>query len=479
MARWSMTRRLVGTLTMALSALWLVAAGASALSAYHEINEVFDDALQQAARRLVPLVLDDIDLRGGEAAFAAVPPADDDRGDGDRDDDDGNDDDGARAGGEHDDDTGEQDGIEDAYLLFQVFSDDGTVLMRSHDAPVAPFGAPLAPGFASTAEFRIYSASAPGGVFVQVAQPLGQRWEVVAGSLAWLLLPLLVLVPIAGGTIWWTVRRIRQPLAALRHAVRARGGTNLAALPDAGLPDELAPIVADVNRLLERLQAALEGERALAANAAHELRTPVAAALAQAQRLASRLADSEEADRAAQIVATLGRMSRLTEKLLQLARAEAGVALDAGRMDLMPVLRLLAEEYGRRPEAAGRLTFDAAGRDVVWVWADPDAAGIAVQNLLDNALAHGAPDGPVVLTVGADGGIHVVNDGTALPADVLSGLVLRFERAGATALGSGLGLTIVDTIMRQSGGSLTLLSPATGRKSGFEAVLRFRPADAA
>lgn len=460
-----MSRRLIGTLTATLGGLWLAAAAVSALTAWQEIGEVFDGALQQSAQRLLPLVLDDVSELGRERA---VDPEHDE----------GEDADGDEHGTDEygDDDHGDGDGSGD-YLLYQVRDRDGRVLVRSPDAPRRPFAASLDRGFFSGAVFRVYTLPAPdGSVVVQVAQPLSQRWETVAGSLVWLLAPLLALIPISAAVIWWTVYRTRRPLAQVGQALGNRGGANLAPIAEHGLPDELAPIVHDVNRLLERLQAALEGERALAANSAHELRTPVAAALAQAQRLTAIMQGSPEADRAGQMVSTLHRLSSLTEKLLQLSRAEAGVALSAARVDLLPMIALLADDYRRRGEFAGRLLFESGGLDHLWVLADLDAAGIALQNLIDNALAHGDADTPVTIALDNDGAIHVVNGGEPVPPEALPRLTRRFERSGATTPGSGLGLAIVATIMHQSGGTLDLLSPASGRADGFEAVLRFAKA---
>jgi two-component system, OmpR family, sensor kinase len=444
-----MTRRLIWTLTAALGGLWLVAAAASALVAYAEIGAVYDGALLQTAQRLLPLVLDDLDeLTGAEPPESDASPGDDD--------------------------AGEEDWQDDDYLLYQVRGPDGRVLLRSPDAPRRAFAAPLVRGFFTGDRFRIYTLpAADAGVVVQVAQPLGQRLHAVLEGLAWQLAPLLGLIPLSAAVIWWTVYRMRRTLGAVQAAIRDRGGSNLAALPAAGLPDELAPIVADVNRLLERLQAALEGERAFAANSAHELRTPIAAALAQAQRLAAQLDGTPEEARAQAIVATLGRLGGLAGKLLQLARAEAGVGLAAEPVDLLPMVRLLVDDGNRRRDAAGRIALDTGGLAEFVVKADLDAAGIALQNLLDNALAHGPAGAPVTVTLAPDGSIRVISAGPPVPAETLPRLARRFERASAAGPGAGLGLAIVDALMRQSGGTLTLRSPATGRADGFEAVLGF------
>jgi two-component system OmpR family sensor kinase len=164
------------------------------------------------------------------------------------------------------------------------------------------------------------------------------------------------------------------------------------------------------------------------------------------------------------------------EKLLQLARAESGAALTREPFDALPVLRLLVDEQARRSEVRGRVALDDGGRSALWLDGDLDAFGIAVQNLLDNALAHG--DGEVRVGLLAEGTISVASGGPAVPAAELAGLTARFVRGRTRGPGSGLGLAIVEAIARQSGGSLTLHSPARGRPDGFEAVLALPPAAA-
>ena len=448
--RWSISRRLVSRLTLALSGLWLLAVVVAALVVRHEINETFDSALQETAQRLLPLAAYDLHERG-------------------EDDDDDDDDDGGRL-------------IDDSllvaeheeYLTYQVRNAAGRVLIRSHDAPAAAFPVPLRAGFHETQGRRFYTEAAlGGGLFIQVAEPLAHRTAAISDSLLGLVAPLLVLVPLAGLAIRLTVRQATRPIAELREEIGRRGGANLAAIPEGSLPEELAPIIRDVNRLLQRLGRALEGERAFAANSAHELRTPVAAALAQTQRLAARLAGTPDRERAEQIAATLRRLADLVEKLLQLARAEAGLALSRERVDLLPVLRLLVDEYRRRGDVGDRLRFDDGGFAELLARADIDAVGIVLRNLFDNAVIHGPAGTPIDVQVTPGPEVRVTNAGPAVAPQDLAKLKQRFERAAATGSGSGLGLAIADAIMRQSGGALEIRSPAPGREDGFEAVLRF------
>jgi len=256
----------------------------------------------------------------------------------------------------------------------------------------------------------------------------------------------------------------------LRGEIGARGSGDFSPVPVAGLPSEIGPIAEAVNHLLNRLRRALEAERSFTANAAHELRTPIAAALAQTQRLIAETKDTAARERSKQIEAALQRLSRLAEKLMQLARAEGGRLRSAEASDIRPVVKLVVDEIIRTSDAAGRV--DLALPDApILSDIDPDALAIAARNLIDNALRHGAPGGLVAVTLSLAGELTVSNDGSPVPPDVLERLSQPFERGQTIADGSGLGLAIARAIASGVGGKLVLSSPRPGREGGFEARL--------
>ena len=182
------------------------------------------------------------------------------------------------------------------------------------------------------------------------------------------------------------------------------------------------------------------------------------------------LEGTPQAARARRIVAGLKRLGDLAEKLLQLSRAEAGIAAAAEPIDLLPVLRLVVEDCARREGADGRLALLVEPGAGLMRALDRDAFAIAVRNLIDNALLHGGAAEPVEVRVGTEGSISVRNGGPAVDTGTLK---TPFVRGRTTARGSGLGLAIVETIMAQTGGRLELNSPIPGRADGFEAVLHF------
>lgn len=301
-----------------------------------------------------------------------------------------------------------------------------------------------------------------------MADPLEHRREAASEGLYTLILPMLVLAPLSIIAIWFIVWRALAPIAVLREEIGRRDGTNLAALAPGEIPRELKGIVASVDRLLERLRAALAAEREFTANSAHELRTPIAGALAQTQRLLAELPEGPARKRALQIEASLTALARLAEKLLQLARAEAGIGSSADEVDLIPVVRLIVSDFQRAQPSSGRLYLDIPDGAGLTCRVDVDAFAMALRNLIENALLHG-DGGEVRIALAPPGTISVVNGGMVVPAHKLQGLRQRFKRGETAGDGSGLGLAIAEMLVRQIGCRLELLSPASGRRDGFEA----------
>lgn len=444
MQPWSMSRRLLLKLTMIVGVLWIAGVTASAIMIRQEIDEVFDSALQKTAQRILPLVAHHLaDPSNNESAPLplASEPVDD----------------------------------REEFILYQIRDVTGRVLLRSHDAPESPFIVPLAQGFFEDARRRYYSEwSADKAYIVHVAETPEERTEAVHALWLGLLIPLLVVLPLAALSIHWTVGRTIKPVQTMQQELAARDGANLTPLSGEGLPQELMPVVTDVNRLLSRLNFALEGERAFASNSAHELRNPIAAAQAQADILASESKDPEQRKRLGGLAATLALLGRRIETLLHLARAESGMALAREEMSLRELVEILMTDWLRKPSSAARLTFKNLAVGDLVVNANADALGIAIQNLIRNALIHSPPDSEVCVTLGPVRTLSIVNGGDVIPPDQLSHVKERFARASNGARdGSGLGLYIADTIARQSGARLDLYSPARDADNGFEAVLQF------
>lgn len=430
----SLQGRLSLWLTLGAVLLWALAAALTAVHLRHEMDEVFDSALEEAGQRLLPLAVRDIIGR----------------------EEDDSPDQGVATLREHNE-----------YFTYVVRDVGGQVLLHSHRADQAVFPPFSGMGFADTASHRIYSdAALQGTITISVAEPLAHRRAVARAALIGLALPLALIIPASLIGIWAAVRAAMAPIRRFREGIEARGRGDLSPISAEGLPTEFRPNAAAVNRLLDRLRRALEAERSFTANSAHELRTPVAGALAQVQRLIVEASDEATRGRARQIEAALQRLARLSEKLMQLARAEGGRMQAEAPVDLAPLLRMVVADMER--DTRGRIEMslpDAA----VMAPIDADAFAVLARNLIENALRHGAQDAPVQVSLSLDGVLRVVNTGPVVPPDVHGRLARPFERGPTDAHGSGLGLAIVAAIVAGTGGRLDLISPATGRSDGFEA----------
>ncbi|WP_158307619.1 HAMP domain-containing protein, partial [Acetobacter tropicalis] len=176
-------------------------------------------------------------------------------------------------------------------LAYQITDAQGHVLLRSSNAPESGFVTPPQAGFFMQHRFRVYvTPAAQPDRFIMVGEPRVHRAQATHHAILIAVLPILGAIPCIWLLVVWIVRRSLRPLVRLQGEIRERGGGNLNPVPQLDLPVELSTIQAAVNLLLERLHKALAAERAFAGNAAHELRNPIAALLAQAQMLRGQLA---------------------------------------------------------------------------------------------------------------------------------------------------------------------------------------------
>ena len=257
----SITTRLIIGLTLGTTLLWCAAAYSTYVSR-HELNEAFDRALEEAARRILPLATDDV------------------------------------LGHETDDGRTIQHFIEGSreYFSYQVRDPDGRIVLRAHDAPLEPFNGTPNPGFATQGRYRLFTnTDETTGLTITVAETRRGRQDAIIGAAKALLWPLVLLIPINILIIWLAVRApcARCCASAAKSLNAAPATWRLSTYSDQ--PAELRPIAVAIARLMGRLRTALDAERAFAANSAHELRTPIAGALAQTQRLIAESSDPRDA----------------------------------------------------------------------------------------------------------------------------------------------------------------------------------------
>lgn len=434
MTRPSIRLRSAAALSVIVTVIWLGTALVTARLLTSELNEVFDSALQETGQRILQLAVVDVLERDEEGVTRRMMALDD----------------------------------HEEHFTYVVRDDRGRILLTSHRADPALFPAFAETGFHQTQDLRFYHEPAVRGtIALTIAEPLSHRREVAREIVLSLALPLVVMIPLSILGIFYGLGFGLRPLGQLRSQLARRGVKDLSPLPTQDMASELRPIADTLNQLLARLETAFAAERSFTANAAHEFRTPLAGALAQVQRLRQTSTDPDSTRRAADVEATLKRLTRLSERLMQLARAEGARLLVDAPQDLRPVLRIVAGDFFRGSDA-GRVALSLPEAPVLSD-IDPDAVAIIVRNLIENALRHG--QGAVAVALDQRGNLCVQNDCPPIPTDELAALSGRFVRGKTAGEGSGLGLAIVHTIAERIGVPLRLTSPLPGKTSGFSACI--------
>jgi two-component system, OmpR family, sensor histidine kinase QseC len=260
--------------------------------------------------------------------------------------------------------------------------------------------------------------------------------------------PLALALPLLALLAWWAIRRSLAPLRALGAQLAARPAHAVQPVQVSQAPSELEPLVGALNDLLARIDTMLQAERRFTADAAHELRTPIAAIRAQAQVA---LTEPDEARRRHALRASLegcDRATRLVEQLLTLSRLEAGAAVAMQTVDLAALARQVVGDLA--PRALHKRQDLGAATEPCTVRGDATLLGVLLRNLVDNALRYSPPGARIDVTVRRAEGralLQVEDSGPGLPADQAQRLGRRFERGlGHEESGSGLGWSIVRRI---------------------------------
>jgi two-component system OmpR family sensor kinase len=295
---------------------------------------------------------------------------------------------------------------------------------------------------------------------VQVAQPDEVR-EALARDLALrMVLPELLFIPLLAALLAWVLRRSLRPLDDTSTRVRERDAARLDALPTAGVPEELLPLVEQINALLVRLAAARDGERRFFADAAHELRSPVAALALQVQLAERARTEAARAAALAELRTGIVRAGRLVQQLLDLARLEPGMTSEPPEpLDLAALVREVVAEFAARADAQGiDLGADVPPSRVV-TGAASELRSL-ITNLVDNALRYAPANTSVTVSLrDAQGEVElaVEDAGPGIPPEQRERVLRRFQRIpGDPTPGSGLGLPIAKAIAERHRGSLRL-----------------------
>ena len=439
-----MMRALTGSLRARL--LWfllaaiVLAAGAQALVAYRtvlkEADDIFDYHMQQMA----------LSLRAGLPPSAAV---------------------GGIGSGEQNFD-----------FVVQVWTADGVRIFESAEQAALPQLAVL--GFADVrargTTYRVFSMQTS-GLVIQVAQDMAARRN-MAGSLALrTIAPVALMAPLLMLVVWWVVSRSLAPVARVRKQVASRQADDLSAVSEEDLPDEVRPLVQELNLLFDRVRHAFDAQKHFVADAAHELRSPLAALKLQVQGL-QRAPDAAARDLAvSRLVAGIDRATRLVEQMLALARHEASMAAGAKPqpVDLAEVARLAISDAVAAAQAR-RIDIGVSHADPdAMVSGQPEALRMLLRNLIDNAVKYTPEEGRVdvgIVTLDSGVELSVDDSGPGLPEEERERVLDRFYRSGEPqAPGSGLGLAIVKSIADLHGATVTLAASAS--LGGLRVLVRF------
>jgi signal transduction histidine kinase len=350
----------------------------------------------------------------------------------------------------------------DSDFVIQIWDPYGRRVFLSR--PGLPFINQTALGYADVRlagqTWRTYGLQTVDGV-IQIAQPVRVREDLARGAALRVVIPLLLLLPVLGAAIVGVVRSGLKPLQRLAFEVQRRDVHSLAPIAAANLPAEVAPLVQELNRLLIRLDAAFQTQRAFIADAAHELRSPLTAVRLDLQLLDRAPDEAARMEARADLGAAVERAIHLVEQLLTLARNEPRD--ERGALSAVPLDAVVADGVAdTHALAAARridLGLDAEANAVVQ--GDRDALRTLVRNLVDNAVRYTPPGGRVHVRTAKDpqGGavLEVTDSGPGIPGVDRARVFDRFyRRASAPEGGSGLGLAIVKAIADRHGARVAL-----------------------
>ncbi|MGH8780001.1 ATP-binding protein [Paraburkholderia sp.] len=310
------------------------------------------------------------------------------------------------------------------------------------------------------------------GRFVQVAQPVSVREELALQLALHTLWPLAVLVPVTIVLVLFVVARGLAPIGGLSRALATRSIDSLEPLrPRGTVPVEIRPLVDALDDLLQRLNTASQAQRTFIADAAHELRSPLAALKLQLQAASRDGTLKGEGQTLERVEGRLNRIIHLVQQLLTLAREDARPATTKESVSLRRIGEQAVSDFSLIAEAKSvdiGLEFRAplTQADACQVFAEPHSLAVLLNNLIDNAIRHTPAGGKVdvVLTRAKTGmGFEVIDSGPGIPEPELERVFDRFYRGeGAQGQGSGLGLSIVTRIAERQGLTLSLRNNQPG-----------------
>lgn len=441
----SLRLRLILLLSLGLGAVWGIAVWLGHIEARDEVDKLFDAQLAQSAQAILTITRHEIHERLEHGSDEAQEP-------------------GQTVFHQY-----------EQPLVFQLWNQDGRLLQRSPDAPESMMASPAAGyqvvSFHNQSWRVLVRFDHAAQLMVQVAEPLDGRERLARHIVLQILLPILLAMPLLALLIWWFVGTGLKPLQRISRELQSRQAYRLDQLELKNVPEEAIPLATALNDLFMRLGQAFDNERRFTADAAHELRTPLAALKVQAQ-VALRSTDDQERQTALEkVVQGVDRTTRLVAQLLTLARVDPeSAASQYVRLTVKPVAEQVLNELMPLAESRNiRLQLQGTGFAIN---GDPDQLAVLLRNLLDNALRYTPEGGEVQLLLHADDGrIEIADSGPGIAPELRERVMERFYRIpGNTQTGSGLGLAIAKRIAELHGAVITL---ATSSSGGLSVLVEF------
>ncbi|EHK69732.1 MULTISPECIES: sensor histidine kinase [Pseudomonadaceae] len=367
-------------------------------------------------------------------------------------------------------------------IFYQVLDTRGRLISGYEEIPPPPADAPLTRDYPALARFynstyrgkdvRVVSLAQPvsqpdltGMAEIRVAETAEAREEVARSLLTDTLIRLGLMGLGAILLVWMAVGAALRPLERLRQAVEERGVDDLRPLPEVRAPQELLPLVHALEGFTLRLRRLFERQADFIANAAHELRTPLAAIKARVELGLREREPQAWYATLEETRASTDRLARLANQLLSLARIESGAQAiaegGAERLELSDLARELAMALAPLAHAKGvALAFEPFAKAPVI--GEPTLLNELLCNLVENALAHSQSGGNIVVRVLAPAVLEVEDDGPGIPANARAKVFERFQRLDPQSGGAGLGLAIVGEICAAHRARIQLLDGALG-----------------
>jgi two-component system sensor histidine kinase QseC len=364
-------------------------------------------------------------------------------------------------------------------VAFQVWDQGNVLLIHSSNAPLTRLS-PSEEGFADTGDaaggWRVYSLwDDKRKTLVQVGETLEARASIGREMAKNLLQPLAVALPLLALALIFLIRGRLAPLSRMAESIAERSPDRLDAISLQGAPRELHPVLERLNALFARIGVSMEQERRFTADAAHELRTPLAAMRTHAQVALASRADAEREAALNNVVAATDRVTHLLEQLLMLARLDSTAS--ANGFESSNLHGLAADAVARAAPAAMEKGIELELQDgaAAMVRGQPTLLAVLLRNLIDNAVRYSPEGGRVRVAVHADANgamLEVADSGPGIPAAERARVLDRFYRiTGSGETGSGLGLSIVARIAELHGASLELADNPDGH--GLVARVKF------